>query len=486
MDYRKAAREIVERALLATVRDFNQEAFANWERALLGDLLNASQLPGFLDRLVRGLSERGADSNRLQFFHQLGSIPSLLRSPSSVVVDFAEVFLEPFDFRFQKMMRGEVVKPPWLPPELEEGMSKKGLIISPGLPPTSAPPPPAPTASERWLPWRKHSTSIADATLVQVFYATDRMQVPQLTGGVRYAKQRSLNGKVHYGRCEVSIPKIHKIGKLETPSILRLEFRPNPDKHIILSKTSSLGEDRFFDLLKSSVAKSVSKDAFVFVHGYNVSFEGAARRTGQIAYDLDFVGAPIFYSWPSNGKMTDYLKDETNINWSTPHFQHFLGLLAEKSGAERVHIIAHSMGNRAVCDALKAISYGQTNQLWFNHLVLAAPDIDADTFQELAATLQRLAGRVTLYESSKDKAIQASKKIHGNPRAGEPLLVVRGMDTIDASVIDTDFLGHSYFSDNWPLLSDIHSILFKDEPPSGRFGLVEMDHEDGKYYAFRR
>jgi esterase/lipase superfamily enzyme len=325
-----------------------------------------------------------------------------------------------------------------------------------------------------------------DATLVQVFYATDRAQIANRPGKAEYGVQRSANGNLQFGKCEVSIPKLHKIGKLETPSILRLEFRPNPKKHIILSNTYSLEENSFFGLLKSSVVKSASKDAFVFVHGYNVSFEDAARRTGQIAYDLDFIGAPIFYSWPSNGKTADYLKDETNITWSTPHFEHFLGLLAHRSGAQRIHIIAHSMGNRAVCDALKTLSYDLTSQLKFNHLVLAAPDIDADTFRELAATLQRLAGRVTLYESSQDKAIQASKKIHGNPRAGEPLLVVGGMDTIDASAIDTDFLGHSYFSDNWPLLSDIHSILFRDEPPSGRFGLVEMEHEDGKYYAFKR
>jgi esterase/lipase superfamily enzyme len=330
------------------------------------------------------------------------------------------------------------------------------------------------------------SASSPDGTLIQVFYATDRMQVPHLTGDVKYGKQRSLNGNLDYGRCEVSVPKIHRIGKLETPSILRLEFRPNPKRHIVLAKTYGLGEHQFFELVKSSVAKSASKDSFVFMHGYNVSFEDAARRTGQIAYDLDFVGAPIFYSWPSNGKTADYVKDETNMTWSTPHFQSFLALLAQKSGAQRIHIIAHSMGNRGVCDALKALSYDPTSQLKFNHLVLAAPDIDADTFQELAATLQRLAGRITLYESSQDKAIQASKKIHGNPRAGEPLLVVRGMDTIDASAIDTDFLGHSYFSDNWPLLFDIHSILFKDEPPSGRFGLVEIEHEDGKYYAFKR
>jgi hypothetical protein len=30
------------------------------------------------------------------------------------------------------------------------------------------------------------------------------------------------------------------------------------------------------------------------------------------------------------------------------------------------------------------------------------------------------------------------------------------------------------------------SILFKDDPPSGRFGLVAMEHADGTYYAFKR
>jgi esterase/lipase superfamily enzyme len=143
------------------------------------------------------------------------------------------------------------------------------------------------------------------------------------------------------------------------------------------------------------------------------------------------------------------------------------------------------MGNRAVCEALKALSYDTTSQLKFSHLVLAAPDIDADTFCELASMLQRITARITLYESSKDKALFASKALHGNPRAGEPILVIPGLDAIDASAIDTNFLGHSYFSDNYPLLSDIHSILFRDEPASSRFGLHPLEHANGRYYAFR-
>jgi esterase/lipase superfamily enzyme len=324
-----------------------------------------------------------------------------------------------------------------------------------------------------------------EVTIVGVFYATDRLQLPNATSDAQYATDRSPTGNINFGKCEVSIPKKHKVGKLEAPSILRLEFSPDPAKHIVLKKTSTLEENKFFQEVNTSVSKSAAKDAFVFVHGYNVSFEDAARRTGQIAYDLNFVGAPIFYSWPSNGKIADYTRDETNITWSTPHFQRFLTLLSQNSGAERIHIIAHSMGNRAVCEALKALSYGAASQLKFNHLVLAAPDIDADTFRELASTLQQLSARITLYESSKDRALLASKAIHGNPRAGEPLMIIPGLDTIDASAIDTNFLGHSYFSDNYPLLSDIHSILFRDEAASSRFGLHEMLHVDGRYYAFR-
>ena len=42
-----------------------------------------------------------------------------------------------------------------------------------------------------------------------------------------------------------------------------------------------------------------------------------------------------------------------------------------------------------------------------------------------------------------------------------------------------------YFSDNWPLLADIHSILAFDTEPAERFGLIEMTEPRGKYYVFR-
>ena len=335
---------------------------------------------------------------------------------------------------------------------------------------------------------RQSNTTVnqLNSTVVKVFYATDRLKIPSLRDGISFTKNRSLLATVHLGECEVSIPKTHRIGKLETPSILRFEFRPNPEKHIVLIKTRSLDEEQFIRNVALAVEQSISREIFIFVHGYNVSFQDAARRTGQMAYDLAFSGAPVFYSWPSSGKAYDYIKDETNSKWSTPHFERFLQLISQKTGANRIHVIAHSMGNRVVCDALEGMSRDPQLSLKLTHLVLAAPDIDAETFVSLARHLRQLSKRVTLYESSNDKALHASKKIHGYARAGEPLLIIPGLDTVDASAVDTDFLGHSYFSDNWALLSDIHAVLSKDLAPEERFGLTRFEHLAGKYYAFRK
>ena len=62
--------------------------------------------------------------------------------------------------------------------------------------------------------------------------------------------------------------------------------------------------------LKGQMQRAARDDAFLFIHGYNVTFEGAARRTAQMAYDLGFNGAAVFYSWPSQGTPTAYTIDE--------------------------------------------------------------------------------------------------------------------------------------------------------------------------------
>ena len=327
-----------------------------------------------------------------------------------------------------------------------------------------------------------------ESSSVSIFFATDRQPIQEPESMVKFGSKRQPDGSLVYGTCSISIPKAHKTGHIESPEWFRLEFRPNPARHIAILKTTTLAEEAFIERIRATVASSKAKDAFIFVHGYNTTFENAAIRTGQMAFDLSFIGAPILYSWPSKGAIKDYPSDEANVIWTSKHFERFLVLIAERCGTEKIHVIAHSMGNRAVCDALRALSLstpvGETVLL--HHLVLAAPDIDADTFRELTDSLRKMSGHITLYSSSADKAIKASQKIHRNPRAGgPPLVIIPGVDSIDASEMGSGWLQHSYVTDAWALPSYLHALLFSDTPAEHRFGLEKRGGKDGIHYAFR-
>ncbi len=314
--------------------------------------------------------------------------------------------------------------------------------------------------------------------VVEVFYGTDRAEEAP---GV-YGSGRSPQGRLNYGVCEVSVPEGHKKGEIEKPKWWKFEFRPDPAKHMTILNTVSLEEEAFVARLAGAVAKTKRREALVFVHGYKVTFADAAMRTGQVAHDLEFDGVAVMYSWPSYGGLAMYTWDEANNAWTIPHLERFLTLVGQRCGVERVHVIAHSMGNRAVCEALKDLSRQATPPVKVNHLVMAAPDIDAQTFAEMAAEMKRVAGKITLYQSAKDKALDASATLHALPRAGQPLLLLPEVDTIDASAVDTDFLAHSYFGDEYQLLADIHALIAEDKNPP-RFGLREETVAEGKYYA---
>ncbi|MDE7523267.1 alpha/beta hydrolase, partial [Ligilactobacillus salivarius] len=135
---------------------------------------------------------------------------------------------------------------------------------------------------------------------------------------------------------------------------------------------------------------------------YNVSFRDAARRTAQLAYDLRFDGAPVFYSWPSQAALAGYFTDEQTIARSVPMIEGFLADMADRSGAQNLYIIGHSMGTRGLTQALRNLVAKRPDLRGrFRGIILAAPDIDAKVFRtELAPVLRQASGRVTLYASS--------------------------------------------------------------------------------------
>jgi len=298
--------------------------------------------------------------------------------------------------------------------------------------------------------------------------------------------------KISYGICEISIPRGHKPGELEAPSIWRFEFTENPDKHVVLLKIHQQEKKSYFRNLKDVISHSKGENAFIFIHGYNVTFTEAARRTAQIAYDLGFDGAPVFYSWPSQGELGGYPTDEENIRWAQDNVKQFLQDFVEKTEAKNIYLIAHSMGSRALTNAITTL-VGEKPEFKkrFREIILAAPDISARTFRDnIAPKMIEASSNITLYVSGDDKALAASHKFHDIPRAGEAgknMIIFKGIDTIDATGIDASLLGlgHSYFAEAKSIIADILSI-FKGKRPDKRKTLKPIKTDRGTYWSFQK
>ncbi|HEX3894221.1 MAG TPA: alpha/beta hydrolase [Terracidiphilus sp.] len=301
-------------------------------------------------------------------------------------------------------------------------------------------------------------------TVVRILYATDR-KAQTAASSLQYLGLRSDTGALSYGSCEVSIPETHALADVERPSIWKFEFRPDPEKHIVLQKVEAEEKTQFLKDVAGMVSASPTKEAFVFVHGYNVSFEDAAIRTAQLAYDFGFKGAPILYSWPSKGSLFGYLDDEQTVQQTAGSLKQFLQDVAASSGATVVHLIAHSMGNRALLPVLSQLAADPQFKDFdkFNTVVLAAPDVDRDLFMNLVAAIHKPQSKITLYVSEHDQALAASHLLfHKEPRAGEggsDTIVMQGLDTVDVSKLSMDALGHSYFGDNRSVIEDLLKFL---------------------------
>lgn len=333
--------------------------------------------------------------------------------------------------------------------------------------------------SQTPLPWDAGKQD--DFTPVQLFFGTDREHYvrddrPSFTGD---------RGRIlKLGSVVVTIPRTHDLGVIERPSSYLfglITLSEDEKQHIVMRTPVVLSKEEFTAELRAIVNKSTGKkQAFVFVHGFNVSFDEAAWRTAQIAYDLEFDGAAIFYSWPSRGSPEAYVYDQDSARQARDTLQDFLELVRFQSGADVVHLIGHSMGTNPLMEAV--------SEMWedrpaddaspiFNQIILAAADIDRDVFFDLAEQVDGAADALTLYASAKDRALELSEAIRMGSafRAGhvsdEGPTVHDAVDTIDATDLNTSYfaLGHSDYAEHLELMTDIGKLFAEGtRPPDAR------------------
>lgn len=324
--------------------------------------------------------------------------------------------------------------------------------------------------------------------LLPVMFATNRHKVPDCQMlHADYADGRSADDTLSYGVAEVAIPRgrRHKKGRLERPSLWKLQFREDPEKHIVIVRSEDKDLATWTAVAQDRMAEVGNRAALVFIHGFRVSFADAVRRAGQIGWDLEFPGLICAFSWASEGRVAGYGADVSNARLAIDLFLAFLKSL-RNAGVDTIHVIAHSMGNVLLIESLRKMK----KRDHLHQVVLAAPDYDADEFRKALGELQGKAKRYTLYGSEHDLALATSKRLRSDhPRAGDGgahLLVVDGVDTIDASAVGSDLLGlgHSYFSSDRSVLADVSYVIRESLPPERRYGLDPQERRGLKYWVF--
>ncbi len=312
-------------------------------------------------------------------------------------------------------------------------------------------------------------------------------------GGSWYGTSRfmtSTDYPLHLGTSDVSLPPNHRNGNIERPSVFLFEFKEREDRHVMVHRIETLDTDDFFSELKNKISDSSDRSALVYIHGYNVEFDEALQRTAQLSKDIDFDGASILYSWPSNGQLFKYRRDEANVEWTVAHLERFLADVHRRTGVQQLHVIAHSMGNRALVGALQMLSLRYPDQQpMLSQVVLAAPDMDADEFRDrYAEAVDIVARRATLYASANDRALLASFQLHGHRRLGltsTPQPTVAGVDLVDVTPVDTSLLGHSYYGSHPLMIRELMSLIHQGIPPEKRAWLTTLtDHRIPPLWRF--
>lgn len=218
--------------------------------------------------------------------------------------------------------------------------------------------------------------------------------------------------------------------------------------------------------------------ALLFVHGYNVNHEEAVKRAAQIAYDLEFDGAIILFSWNSAGAVLGYVNDRKRAEAAADSLVKLLDYATIALPRKiKYHILAHSMGNRVLSHAMDTFVQrgpgGRTPNL--GEIIMAHADIDLASCRKMGA-VKKFARGVTNYVNADDMALWVSSAIRlGEGRCGRVAQSFPGVETIDTTgmggrdgqtLLGMDTQNHHGVFVNDPILfGDMYRLLSNGRRP---------------------
>jgi len=252
------------------------------------------------------------------------------------------------------------------------------------------------------------------------------------------------------------------------------------------------------------LAQSPPREVMLYVHGFNETFATAAFTAAELCHFLGREPVCAFFTWPASSTgnfLISYTSTTESADYARNHLKKVIRTLATTPGVERVQLLAHSRGTALLLSAVRelfgeVISSGKepAEALKVDNIVLFSPDIDVEVASQMVTSIasdpdvftvwpsgrlpRSLNGRFTIYSSPEDRALLISRILFrserrvGNLRpedvgvdAQRYLAKLGNIDIIVYQGRRTDIFGHSYFTTNPRVSSDVVELLRYGKAP---------------------
>jgi esterase/lipase superfamily enzyme len=284
-----------------------------------------------------------------------------------------------------------------------------------------------------------------------------------------------------------------------------------------------LGSAAMFADLQADMQKG--RDLLVLVHGFNVGWEEAVATAAAFEAVVNRIDPALddhqaqqavrvlLFTWPSDGAALPWvsyksdrsdaqgtagalgrallkLRDQLHalgreVRQSSRQVLQLRAQLAGRPPAEieravaqleatqlcgqKLHLLAHSMGNYVLQNALaRVFDFSPGNQMprLFEHVFLCAPDVDDDVLEagQPMERVHQVAQAVAIYHNAGDTALRISDYTKGNPDrlgqrgAARPQNLHQKVYQVDCGPLVTGLTQHSYYT-NGLIARDIRLAL---------------------------
>ena len=204
----------------------------------------------------------------------------------------------------------------------------------------------------------------------------------------------------------VSIPP----ASARQPAILTCPSTPpgDPERDFVILRADRIDLAEAKANFDARIRRTPGRRVLIFVHGFNTRFEEAVYRFAQIVHDARVDVAPVLFTWPSGGRLTDYVYDRDSAIYSRDALEALLQALVKDPDVNSISILAHSMGNYLAIESLRQMSIrdrGLSPKI--RDVMMAAPDIDIDVFRRQIAEIDAGSrpAQFTLFVSRDDRAL---------------------------------------------------------------------------------